>query len=115
MRRRRRARRLPRRRLLSRRRRRRATTTCPQCGDEFPAGRLACPHCGSDAQTGWGQGSDFHEFDDDAYDEVVADIEGRDDLNSPKWRRRKRIVMVTGLVIVALFVFWLLAVGSSGW
>jgi len=100
---------------MARRRRRRATSVCPQCGEEFPAGRAACPHCGSDAQTGWGEGSDFHEFTDDDYDEVVADIQGRDDLADPKWRRRKRLVMVTGLVIVALFVFWLLARGSSGW
>ena len=26
---------------------------CPNCGEEFPAGRLACPECGSDAETGW--------------------------------------------------------------
>ena len=95
--------------------RRRATATCPQCGEEFPAGRLACPHCGSDRQTGWSEGHDFHAFDDDDYHEVVAEIEGRDDLASPKWRRRKRLVMITGLVIVFLFVFWLIAVGSSGW
>ena len=82
---------------------------------EFPAGRLACPHCGSDAQTGWRDESDVDEFTDDDYDEVVADIEGRDDLNSPKWRRRKWLIRITGLVLVALFVFWLLRVGSSGW
>jgi hypothetical protein len=97
------------------RRPRRATTTCPQCAGEFPAGRLACPHCGSDAQTGWKSGSDFDEFTDDDYDEVVADLQGRDDLNSPKWRRRHALVVVTGLVIVALFVFYLLVRGSSLW
>ena len=26
---------------------------CPNCGAEFPAKRLACPECGSDAETGW--------------------------------------------------------------
>lgn len=45
----------------------------------------------------------------------MADIQGRDDLNSPKWRRRRRVVVVTGLVIVGLFVFWLILRGSSGW
>ena len=26
---------------------------CPHCGASFPEGRLACPECGSDAETGW--------------------------------------------------------------
>ena len=29
-----------------------ASLTC-ECGTEFRAGRLACPECGSDAETGW--------------------------------------------------------------
>ena len=33
--------------------RRRELVECPNCGEEFPAGRLACPECGSDAETGW--------------------------------------------------------------
>ena len=95
--------------------RRRRTTSCPQCGSEFPQGRLACPHCGSDAQTGWRDGHDFGEFTEEDYDEVVADISGGDELASPKWRRRRRLLTVVGLVLVGLFVFWLLTVGSSGW
>jgi len=27
--------------------------TCPHCGAQFKASRLACPECGSDAETGW--------------------------------------------------------------
>ena len=26
---------------------------CPHCGSLFPEGRLSCPECGSDADTGW--------------------------------------------------------------
>ena len=100
---------------MAKRRRRRETTTCPQCAGEFPAGRLACPHCGSDAQTGWSEGGDDYEFTDDDYEEVVANIQGRDELDSPKWRRRKRLVVVTGLLIVFLFVFYLVVHGSAGW
>ena len=29
------------------------TDYCPECGEVFPHGRLACPACGSDAETGW--------------------------------------------------------------
>ena len=55
-------------------------------------------------------------YSDEDYDEFVAGMKGRDAYHSdPKWRRRKRIVVVTGLVVVALFVFWLLLHGSSGW
>jgi hypothetical protein len=43
-------------------------------------------------------------------------MKGRDAYHSdPKWRRRKLVVVVTGLVVVGLFVFWLLLRGSSGW
>ena len=88
--------------------------SCPQCGGQFPSGRLACPHCGSDAETGWSEGHDFRAFDDADYEDVVADIAGRDPLaEDPKWSRRKRVVMVTGLVVVALFVFYLLRYGAA--
>ncbi len=30
-----------------------AETECPHCGATFDARRLACPECGSDAETGW--------------------------------------------------------------
>jgi hypothetical protein len=35
------------------------TEECPNCGAEFPAGRLACPECGSDANTGWKSGEEI--------------------------------------------------------
>lgn len=28
---------------------------CPNCGEEVPAGAMACPHCGADARTGWSE------------------------------------------------------------
>ncbi len=98
-------------------RRRPALTSCPQCGGEFRQGRPACPHCGSDAETGWRRESDLGEFTDEDYEEVVADLEDEEAAyaSSPKWRRRRLVLLVVGLGIVALFVFWLLTVGSSGW
>ena len=38
---------------MSRKRRRVPDTDCAHCGAPVPAGRLACPECGSDAETGW--------------------------------------------------------------
>jgi hypothetical protein len=40
---------------------------------------------------------------------------GRAYHSDARWRLRRRIVVVTGLVVVALFLFWLFAHGSSGW
>lgn len=28
---------------------------CPNCGEPVPTGAMACPHCGSDARTGWNE------------------------------------------------------------
>ena len=95
---------------MARARRRRETTTCPQCAGEFPSGRLACPHCGSDEQTGWSEGGDDHAFTDDDYDEAVAGIQGHDDLASPKWRRRKAMIRVVGIVVVLSLLTGIFAV-----
>ena len=41
---------------VSRKRRgRRDYFVCPQCGEEVKVGARACPHCGSDEETGWSQ------------------------------------------------------------
>jgi hypothetical protein len=32
---------------------------CPHCGATFPAGRPACPECGSDHSTGWQDAEDL--------------------------------------------------------
>ena len=101
--------------MARRPRRRRASVSCPQCGGEFPEGRLACPHCGSDAQTGWKEGSDERDFTDSDYEEVVADLEGKDDLGDPKWRRRKRFVVIVGLALVAIWLYLFLKSGRTLW
>jgi hypothetical protein len=98
---------------MARKRRARATSSCPQCGGEFPVGRPACPHCGSDAQTGWKDESDDYAFTEDDYREVVADIEDRDDLDSPKWRRRKTLIRVVGLIVVAAMVLAFVALAKD--
>lgn len=47
---------------------------CPHCGETFPAGRLACPACGSDARTGW---KDAEEIDYASVDLPEADDTSR--------------------------------------
>jgi hypothetical protein len=54
---------------------------CPVCGEEVPAGALACPECGADERSGWREevvdGLDLpdEEFD---YDEFVNKEFGRE-------------------------------------
>lgn len=35
------------------------TEECPHCGAVIARGRLACPECGSDANTGWKSADDL--------------------------------------------------------
>jgi hypothetical protein len=83
----------------------RPTDTCPHCYEEFPAGRLACPHCGSDAETGWsreGITGEAHglpdEFTDDDYDDVLRAIGAL-----PARQRFPTWIVVAAIVAVAAF------------
>mgnify|MGYP001428333571 CR=1 FL=1 len=93
-------------------RRRRPVEHCPNCGEDYPAGRLACPHCGSDAETGWsreGITGEAHalpaEFTDDDYEDILAEIGA-----APPRRRLPLWVVIVALVAVVAFaltaVFW---------
>lgn len=52
---------------------------CSHCGQGFPPGRTACPHCGADEETGWGEddeaaGLDLPEaMDEDTYTDFLAE------------------------------------------
>ena len=78
-----------------------ATEECPHCGTVFRAGRLACPECGSDANTGW-KSADEIEYQSveipDYYDESPAKPSG--------WIPRWLFVAVAVLVVLSfLFAF----------
>jgi len=84
---------------------------CPHCGATFPASRLACPECGSDAETGWSEdgltgysATDIPDtFDEDAYLDVVADLPGgggRVSREAP----RQRFWRIVGLIMVIGFI-----------
>lgn len=44
--------------------------TCPVCGEVVRADALACPHCGSDDETGWSDDAAYDDLDlpTDAYE-----------------------------------------------
>ncbi|MFA6623003.1 MAG: zinc ribbon domain-containing protein [Fibrobacteraceae bacterium] len=66
-------------------------TVCPHCGEPLPPGAISCRHCGSDAQTGWKEGSDFTDLETPDYDEIVEHEFGKP---KKKW----------GMIIVAVIV-----------
>ena len=91
-----------------RRKRKPPPETCANCGDTFPAGRPACPHCGADAQTGWKSAADLDEtaatlpeFDEDDYRSVVNDLTPG---NAAFWSSRQARLMIIGIVLVLAMI-----------
>jgi len=71
--------------------------TCPNCGSQFKAGRLACPECGSDASTGWREASeiDYLSVDiPDSYEEWGGAATQR----PPRWPRVVAVVVIVAMV-----------------
>lgn len=75
--------------------------TCPVCAESVRADALACPHCGSDDETGWS--------DDSAYD----DVDLPDDAFGVPSRKTKQqsplFTYITIGLIVVIVVVWVLA------
>ena len=75
----------------------RSTFECPHCGAPVPAGRLACPECGSDAGTGW-QSSEEIDY---------QSVELPDD-HQPASSRPTLMVPIVSAVLVLAFLLWIL-------
>ncbi len=74
------------------------TAVCVYCGEEIDAMAKACPHCGSDENTGWSEntyldGIDF--ADEDKYEEIREQEFGKHTL-IPVWQ------IITGIVLLAI-------------
>lgn len=84
---------------------------CPVCGEDVPAGALACPECGADHKSGWREDNlayDGVDLGDDSfdYDEFVREEFG----TGAKPKDIKTIWWVTAIVLViALAALWLYA------
>ena len=75
--------------------------TCPVCGEVVQADALACPHCGSDDETGWSEDAGYDEVD--LLDEAFGDPAKATRQQSPLFT-----YAVIGLIVVILVV-WVLA------
>ena len=71
---------------------------CPHCGAQFKAGRLACPECGSDAETGW-QSEDEIDYLSVDIPETYEDLVGG---SPPETGRRWTTVVVVVLLVAVL-------------
>lgn len=80
---------------------------CSHCGSEVPAKALACPECGSDAETGWASDEKRNEaaygaFTDEDYRDVVRDLPGAP--REPVDVRRIVLAIVAVIVLIAFLV-----------
>ncbi len=89
---------------------RRGSFSCPNCGEEVPAGAKACPGCGADENTGWSENAaydgvdlpDENEFD---YQKFLE----REGMAPPKRSpRRLAVLLVTALLLLAFALIYLL-------
>jgi hypothetical protein len=83
---------------------------CPICGEDVPSGALACPECGADHNSGWGEDVAYDALDlpdeDFDYDEFVREEFG----SSLKPAGVKTIWWITAiLIIVASAALYFLA------
>ena len=80
--------------------------SCPVCGEDVPAGALACPECGADHRSGWREDASAADLPDDDFDyeEFVQKEFGR----SPKPAGVKPIWWVTAVVLLVAFVWFAL-------
>ena len=84
---------------------------CAHCGELYPEGRLACPHCGADEEAGW-SGEDYSpEFDlpdadmgDQDYEKFL-EAEG---LAAPAKASRPRTAWVVWILILAAILLLVL-------
>jgi hypothetical protein len=75
---------------------------CPYCGESIPRKSAACPHCGSDEQTGWSDKTYLDGIDlgnDADYEELKErEFSGGTPRKLPVWQ------IVTALLLVVLFI-----------
>ena len=79
---------------------------CPNCGEMVPRKAKACPHCGSDENTGWSKNTylDGAEiYDEEDYQETLR----REFGITPRGTKRKNVIFgVTAAVILILFILY---------
>lgn len=95
---------------------RRRTFTCSHCGAKVAAPALACPECGSDAQTGWSEDAaawageppaGYDEDDEFDYEETLRNEGLAEDGRPSRETLRRRRLAAVSLLLVVCIVLWL--------
>ena len=81
---------------------------CPNCGEPLEDEAVFCPHCGSDAETGWKPDADYYslelpESDDSELEQALPPTED--------WKHRASAMMGPALILLC-FIFFVSA-GSN--
>ena len=79
--------------------------SCPVCGGDVPPKAKACPHCGSDENTGWSDKTylDGIDLPDDDFEEKLKTEYG---VNLDKYNRKKTIKWITAVLMILLFLIF---------
>jgi hypothetical protein len=75
------------------------------CSEDVPANALACPECGADHRSGWGEDTEVYDAvdlpeDDFSYDEFVKQEFG----SSSRRPAIKRVWWITAILLIAAFI-----------
>lgn len=84
------------------------TVACLHCGEQIPRNATACPHCGSDENTGW---SDKTYLDGiDVGDEIDYDELAEQEFGIKSGKKKEPVSwqMIVGAILLIAFVVLLL-------
>ena len=83
--------------------------SCPVCGEEVPTGALACPECGADDHSGWGEDADSYNALDLPDKELNYDDFVREEFGSAaKPGGIKHVWWITAIVLIlSLLAFYI--------
>jgi len=86
---------------------------CEHCGESFREGRISCPHCGADAETGWKEDAEDLSIElpeTSLSDDDYADLLRREGLSEGVSKARNLRGLIILAILLALLLPTLLAV-----
>ena len=81
------------------------TFICPNCGGEVPDKAKACPHCGSDENTGWSDETnldDLNLFTEEDYEEFLE----REGFKKREPSMLQRFIAITSITLIILYFMY---------
>ncbi len=82
------------------------TWICPFCNEELSMSAKACPHCGSDEDTGWSEESNSLDsedyFEDYDYEEALQREFGSDDTKKPQTFIITLFVIIFSIILLVI-------------